>query len=229
MLPVCEPYTNKIILPSASLPASRLGDAPRVLCLSLHFHHCIVFHDGCIHSVADEFSGCFHFAVLMNTAAVIILAHVSWGRYARVSLRHTCVCAQLLQSCLTLCGPVNCSPPGSFVHEILQARILEWAAMPSSLTWGSNPWLLCLLHCRQIIYSLSHLGSPWVYISGGKNARSGICMCSLWTINATMLSQQATPSLAPPAREESSHSSSSLPLLPLLPSSSDAFLHIYWR
>ena len=35
-------------------------------------------------------------------------------------------------SCLTLCNPVNCSPPGSSVHGILQARVLEWVAMPSS-------------------------------------------------------------------------------------------------
>ena len=42
------------------------------------------------------------------------------------------VCAKLLQSCPMLCDPVNCSPPGSTVHGILQARTLEWAAMPSS-------------------------------------------------------------------------------------------------
>ena len=42
--------------------------------------------------------------------------------------------AQLLlsQSCPTLCNPMDCSPPGSSVHGILQARILEWVAMPSS-------------------------------------------------------------------------------------------------
>ena len=38
----------------------------------------------------------------------------------------------VVQSCLTLCEPVDCSPPGSSVHGILQARILEWVAMPSS-------------------------------------------------------------------------------------------------
>ena len=36
------------------------------------------------------------------------------------------------QSCPTLCDPMVCSPPGSSVHGILQARILEWVAMPSS-------------------------------------------------------------------------------------------------
>ena len=40
------------------------------------------------------------------------------------------VCAKLLQSCLTLCDPVDCSPPGSSVHGILQRRIIEWVACP---------------------------------------------------------------------------------------------------
>ena len=43
---------------------------------------------------------------------------------------HACVCAKSLQSCLTLCNPVYYSPPGSSVHGILQARILEWVACP---------------------------------------------------------------------------------------------------
>ena len=33
------------------------------------------------------------------------------------------------QSCLTLCDPMDCSPPGSSVHGILQARIVEWVAI----------------------------------------------------------------------------------------------------
>ena len=45
---------------------------------------------------------------------------------------HGCVHAKSLQSCLTLFDPPGCSPPGSSVHGILQARILEWVAMPSS-------------------------------------------------------------------------------------------------
>ena len=44
----------------------------------------------------------------------------------------TCVHAQLLQSCLILCDPVDHSPPGSSVQGILQARILEWVAVVSS-------------------------------------------------------------------------------------------------
>ena len=62
-----------------------------------------------------------------------------------------------LQSCLTLCAPMDCSPPGSSVHGILQARILEWVTVPFSrwifLSQGSNPGLL---HYRQILCHLSH-------------------------------------------------------------------------
>ena len=42
------------------------------------------------------------------------------------------LCASsVAQSCLTLCDPMDCSPPASSVHEILQAKILEWVAISS--------------------------------------------------------------------------------------------------
>ena len=40
--------------------------------------------------------------------------------------------SEISQSCLILCGPVDCSLPGSSVHGILQARILEWVAISFS-------------------------------------------------------------------------------------------------
>ena len=56
---------------------------------------------------------------------------------------------------------MDCSLPGSFVHGILQARILEWVAIPFSRgifpNPGSNPGLP---HCRWILYYMSHQGSP---------------------------------------------------------------------
>ena len=55
-----------------------------------------------------------------------------------------------------LCRSRDCSPPGSSVCGILQARILEWVAMPFLQgmfpSHRSNPCLLCLLHCRRILY-----------------------------------------------------------------------------
>ena len=43
-----------------------------------------------------------------------------------------CKSTQSLQSCSTLCNHMDCSPPASSIHGILQARILEWFAIPSS-------------------------------------------------------------------------------------------------
>ena len=50
------------------------------------------------------------------------------------ALSHPCaVLCLVTQSCLTLCHPVDCSLPASSVHGNLQARILEWVAVPSSM------------------------------------------------------------------------------------------------
>ena len=46
----------------------------------------------------------------------------------KTSHLRVCVCS-VAQSCPTLCDPMDCSPPGSLVHGILQARILEWIAI----------------------------------------------------------------------------------------------------
>ena len=54
------------------------------------------------------------------------------SRGEEVWLQSACMCAQSLQSYPTLCDAMDCSPPGSSIHGILQARILEWVAMPSS-------------------------------------------------------------------------------------------------
>ena len=61
-----------------------------------------------------------------------------------------CVCAHSLQSWPTLCDPVDCSPPGSCVHGLLQARILEWVAMPSSRgsSWPRDHSCISCTACR---------------------------------------------------------------------------------
>ena len=58
-------------------------------------------------------------------------------------------CCLVPKSCLTLCNPMDCSPPGSSVHGILQARTLEWVAI--SFSKGSSQHrdqtqISCLLH-----------------------------------------------------------------------------------
>ena len=73
------------------------------------------------------------------------------------------------QSCLTLCNPVDCSLPGSSVPGILLVRILEWADISFS-RGSSQP--VDLLHCGQILYHLSHQGSPNLF-----------CLSSMISIN----------------------------------------------
>ena len=50
----------------------------------------------------------------------------------KFSINVVCMCAKSLQSCSTLGDPMDHNPPDSSVHWVLQARILEWVAMPSS-------------------------------------------------------------------------------------------------
>ena len=52
---------------------------------------------------------------------------------------HSTLYAKSLQSCPTVCNRVDRSPPASSVHRLLQARLLEWVAMPSSSRGSSRP------------------------------------------------------------------------------------------
>ena len=70
-------------------------------------------------------------------------------------------CVLVTQLWVILCDPMDYSLPGSSVHGILQARILEWVTIffskGCSPTQGLNPGLL---HFRQILYCLIYQGSP---------------------------------------------------------------------
>ena len=72
------------------------------------------------------------------------------------------------------CDPMDCSPPGSSVHGILQARILDWVAMSSSrgifTTQGLNLHLLRILPCRWVFFPLAQPGKPFIYIY--------VCLCA---------------------------------------------------
>ena len=63
------------------------------------------------------------------------------------------------QSCPTLCDTMDCGLPGSSVQGILQARILEWAAIPCS-RGSSWPRDGTQVSCEQFLYCLSHQESP---------------------------------------------------------------------
>ena len=69
-----------------------------------------------------------------------------WTRNEDLKVLGACVS---VQSCVTLCETMDCSPSGSSVHGIVQARILEWVAMPSFRVssqprdWTHIPWVSC--------------------------------------------------------------------------------------
>ena len=75
---------------------------------------------------------------------------------------HWCACL-VTQSRLTLCNSVECSPPGFSVfsrgNTRLGCHLLLQRIFP---THGLNPYHLYLLHCRGILYLLSHKGGPYV-------------------------------------------------------------------
>ena len=82
-------------------------------------------------------------------------------------------CVLVDHSCQTLCDPVDRSPPGSSVHGVLQARILEWVAMPSSRGSSQSMNIIQVSYVsgivKCILYHYCHLESP----------SSLICKCKM--------------------------------------------------
>ena len=71
---------------------------------------------------------------------------------------YACMHAKSLQSCPTLCDPMNSNPPGSLVHGILQARILEWVAISFSILPLEG--MLISIKYLLAIYRVLRLGCP---------------------------------------------------------------------
>ena len=79
-------------------------------------------------------------SMLINKCSVLSLSFPKLFSFCGFCHKLAYVCAKSLQSCPTLCNPVDYSLPVSSVSGILQTRILEWDAMPSSR--GSYPLLM---------------------------------------------------------------------------------------
>jgi len=97
--------------PQSTVAGLRVGavgqralENPHALCLQ-HPEQRPVLSQACTKNVLNEWNGCL----------IVCLVEVL-----------------VAQSCLTLCYPMGCSPPGSCVHGILQARILEWVSIAFS-------------------------------------------------------------------------------------------------
>ena len=78
--------------------------------------------------VLPQVASCFSGSVGIKSFSV---SYHTWLKWISDTLK-TPAAAKSLQLCLTLCDTMDCSLPGPSVHGILQGRILEWVAMPSS-------------------------------------------------------------------------------------------------
>ena len=88
------------------------------------------------------------------------------------------MCVWVTQSCLTLCDPMDCSSPGSSVHGILQARILELVAISFSRgsSWSRNQTQVSCIAGR--FFTIWAKGKSWIH------TYIHICMCIiLYKIN----------------------------------------------
>ena len=108
--------------------------------IQLYDHPLIQFNLACLRST-PEFSPELFFALLFTF-------------HYTCSLCHFPAAAKSLQSCPTLCDPIESSPPGSPVPGILQARTLEWVAISFSNAWKWKVKVKSL--CR-----IQLLATPW--------------------------------------------------------------------
>ena len=112
----------------------------------------------------------------------------------RFFLMWTIFCAaKSLQLYPTLFNSMDCSPPGSSVHGILQERIMEWVAFPffrrSSPCRDQTHVSYVSFTGRQVLYHWHHLGSPrTVFRINLSLAALGLCCCTraLWQVGATL-------------------------------------------
>ena len=115
--------------------------------------------------------------------------------------------SEVTQSCLTLCDPMDCSLPGSFVHGIFQARVLEWVAISFSRRssrlkdWtqvsriASRHFTLWAIRALpQGLYLILTLGQQkWLRVYRKQRLRSGISASSKGLKTNTILSYKGWP------------------------------------
>ena len=89
-----------------------------------------------------------------------------WQTHGPHPARARACMLKLLQSCATLCDPMDCNPLGSSVHGILQARILEWVAMPSSGSSWPRDW--------------THISYIYLQASGLTEFIPLLCTSAIW-------------------------------------------------
>ena len=132
------------------------------------------------------------------------------------------MCAQLY---LTLFNPMGCSPPGSSVHGILQARILEWVAISYSRgsSWPRERTRISCISCTgtRILYQLCHLGNPYLTAWLSLNYLPRYLLLSLSSVQFSSVAQSC-PTLCDPMN----HSTPGLPVHHQLPEFTQT--HVHW-
>ena len=104
--------------------------------------------------LACKHSSYFHYIADAHSLSTSSAVFCSQNYFSALTYPSMSAAAKSLQSCLTLCDPIDGSPPGSPVPGILQARTLEWVAMSFSNAWK---W-------KVKVKSLSHAwpsATPW--------------------------------------------------------------------
>ena len=139
--------------------------APNAGCLGLiptqGTRFCMLYEDNYVKTLEPVNITLFENRVLEEAIQLKILKWENYHQLSRKTLNPvtsiliSSCCCSVTESCPTLCDPMDCSPPGSSVHGISQARILEWGTFSSTFSRGSS-WFTdrTCITCigRQILY-----------------------------------------------------------------------------
>ena len=96
----------------------------------------------------------------------------------RSKKKYVCFRAKSLQLCLMFCNPMDCSPPGSSVHGIIQSRLLEWVAIPFSRgsSWLRDGTRVAYAFCTGRFCSLP-------LVPSGKPINEEIALVIIWVLH----------------------------------------------
>ena len=106
--------------------------------------------------------------------------------------QHAAAATKSLQSCPTLCNPIDGSPPGSPVPGTLQARTLEWVAIAFSNAWKWKVKVKSLSHVRLLVtpWTAAHQAAPSMGFSRQKSTGVGChCLLRIDSIDSIYLNQ----------------------------------------
>jgi len=115
---------------------------------TLHSHNCLL-----LYAIWRYLEAMWYLMYSNSLPQIILLCTHSLYKMESIDCK-----VKVTQSCLTLCDPMDYT-----VHGILQARIPQWIAVPFSRGSSQARDWTGLPRCGQILYQLSHLGSPWEY------------------------------------------------------------------